>query len=85
MKINFRMGRPLGTNGFLSQTKIQTGRKLFPRKPGRPINKQVWRPQNYIFSKDPKGKLLVEIQYVSMLEYCYKVFGITAIIGIGRV
>ena len=35
-KINFRTGRPLGTDEFLKQAEIQTGRKLFPKKPGRP-------------------------------------------------
>ena len=36
IKINFRTGRPLGTDDFLKQAEIQTGRKLFPKKPGRP-------------------------------------------------
>jgi putative transposase len=36
MKVNFRTGRPLGTNEFLKEAEALTGRDLIPKKGGRP-------------------------------------------------
>jgi putative transposase len=36
MKVNFRTGRPLGSNEFLQEAEATTGRNLIPKKGGRP-------------------------------------------------
>ena len=36
MKVNFRTGRPIGSEGFMKQAEAITGRDLIPKKGGRP-------------------------------------------------
>ncbi len=36
LRTHFRTGRPLGSEAFLMQAEFETGRRLIPRKAGRP-------------------------------------------------